>query len=72
MAKKEFEIGEIFQLGLVKLKVEKTDAKLCEQCENCYLYEDIENCRQLLNIIGSCEAKNRKDKTDVIFVKVEE
>ncbi len=32
MAKKEFKIGEEFQFGLVKLRVEKEDENLCLKC----------------------------------------
>lgn len=70
-AKKEFKIGEVFQFGFAKLKVEKTDVKLCDQCEKCFMYDYLYNCKDLVDIIGSCEAKNREDKTDVVFVKVE-
>lgn len=72
MEKKEFKIGEVFQFGFFKLKVEKTNKKLCDQCEECFMYDYIYNCKELIDIIGSCEAKNREDKTDVIFVEVED
>lgn len=72
MAKKEFKVGEIFQFGFAKLKVEKSDEKLCDQCESCFMYDYMYNCRLFIDIIGSCEAKHREDKTDVIFVKVED
>lgn len=68
MAKKEFKVGETFQCGLVKLKCEKVH---CETCMDCYFrYED--NCEVFFKFIGSCCASNRVDKTNVIFVKVEE
>lgn len=72
MGKKEFKVGEVFQFGFAKLKVEKTDVKLCYQCEECFMYDYLCNCKYLVDIIGSCEAKDREDKNDIIFVKVEE
>lgn len=32
MAKKEFKVGDVFQCGLVKLKVEKPEIGLCKGC----------------------------------------
>lgn len=71
--KKEFKVGEIFQCGLVKLKVEKANyggwGSRCNDCEfqclSCdfYSYEDY---------LGECKADLREDKTDVIFKKVED
>lgn len=72
MEKKEFKVGKVFQLGFHKLKVEKTKAKPCDQCEECFMYDYIYNCGYMVEIFGSCEGKNREDNTDVIFVKVEE
>ena len=71
MAKKEFKVGEVFQCGLIKLKVEKTNAKPCYQCEECFMYEHIYNCNDLIDLVGSREGKKRDDKTDVVFVEVE-
>lgn len=68
MAKKEFKIGETFQCGLIKLKCEKG---ICESCANCnFRYKD--DCSVFFDFTGSCNASDREDKTDVIFVKVEE
>lgn len=72
MAKKEFKVGEVFQFGFAKLKVEKSDAKPCDQCESCFMYDYVYNCELFIDIIGSCEAKHREDNTDIIFVKVED
>lgn len=63
MNNKEFKVGEVFQCGLIKLKVEKSGRK----CDGCYL---INGCK--LTITGPCSQESREDKTDVIFVKVEE
>lgn len=63
MAKKEFKVGEVFQCGLIKLKCIKTNSL----CDKCYF---IRRCNH--EITGYCFAECRKDKNDVIFVKVEE
>lgn len=68
MAKKEFKIGEVFQCGLIKLKCE---GRHYGACANCYFrYKD--DCSDVFDLVGSCYASDREDKTDVIFVKVEE
>lgn len=65
MAKKEFKIGETFQCGLIKLKVVESDVF----CDDCYFRET--GCINLKNILGLCSL-DREDKTNVIFVEVEE
>ena len=69
MAKKEFNVGETFQCGLVKLKVVKK--KKIGTCIGCDLL-GLEYCTAVQEFIGSCYHAYRQDKTDVIFVKVEE
>lgn len=65
--KKEFKIGEVFPLGLLKLKCVKVDDPH-KQCDQCFLGE----CWQCSDIAGDCMSSIREDKQDVIFVKVEE
>lgn len=68
MKKKEFKVGEVFQCGLVKLKC----SNLYDGCQGCFFDKfmtDGEDCKLL---IGECNGMYREDKTDVIFVKVEE
>lgn len=72
MAKTEFEINEVFQLGLIKIKcVEQKEHYpfLCTGCcinpVNCASYEGND-------AVGCCAADKRKDKTNVIFIRVEE
>lgn len=62
MKRKEFKIGEIFQCGLINLKVEKSG----RICDGCYF---LGGCKR--RITGACSAESREDKTDVIFVEVE-
>lgn len=65
MALKEFKIGEVFQCGLVKLRVEKAKSGCC----GCIFSRDndFNDCSH--TALGYCGAYYRKDKTDVIFVK---
>jgi hypothetical protein len=68
MTKKEFQIGEIFQYGLVKMLCKKADAtRLCYDCD----FYDLHNECCIGDYVGECSGRNREDKTDVIFVKVE-
>ena len=71
MAKKEFKVGEVFQCGLVKLKVEET--KKPTSCEGCFFWSvKFPSCDYYMEaLVGLCD-KRRKDEKDVIFVKVEE
>lgn len=67
MAKKEFKIGEEFQCGHVKLRVEKSTI-----CQGCFFNNPMCNCAGNSYFIDSCISHQREDKTDVIFVEVEE
>lgn len=69
MAKKEFEIGEVFQCGLVKLKVVKQEK--IGTCTGCALNR-LEYCTAVQEFVGSCYHADREDNTDIVFVKVEE
>lgn len=63
MKRQEFKLGETFLCGLIKLKcVEGHNA-----CEGCYF-----EAHCLHEVAGRCGASSRADKTEVIFVKVEE
>lgn len=66
MDKKEFKIGEVVTLGLLKLKcVPAKEAGYCDGCffQNRHCYSDI---------MGDCNPDLRENKDSVIFVKVEE
>lgn len=67
MKKKEFKIGEEFQLGLLRLKCIKTDDTY-KQCDQCFLGE----CWQCSDIAGDCMSSIREDKQNVVFVKVDD
>lgn len=69
MAKKEFKVGEVFQCGLVKLRVVKPEK--VGTCTGCDLL-GLEYCTAVQEFIGSCYHGDREDKNDVIFVKVDE
>lgn len=71
MAKEEFDIGEVFQCGLVKLiVVEAIDSY--DLCAGCVFKGDTISNECSHVVLGNCGAGYRKDKTDVIFVKVKE
>lgn len=71
MAKKEFKVGEVFQCGLVKLKVEKVKGNN-HLCNGCFFNNSMHECENNKYFIGSCSSKGREDKNNVIFVKVED
>lgn len=66
--KTEFNIGETFKFGLVTLKCVQNDNH--ESCDGCYLYK-VDACAYNNEYVGPCVASRRKDKENVIFVKVE-
>lgn len=66
--KTQFEIGEIFNFGLVKLKaVESCD------CEGCF-FEYLEKCTDVNEFyVGQCDPDYRKENTGGIkFIEVKE
>lgn len=71
MKKKEFQVGEIIKLGFITLKVEQGDGVNCNKC----FFSRICNqkCeKDVIEMVGGCVPSEREDKTDVIFVKVED
>lgn len=70
MKRKEFKVGEVFKCGLVKLKAKKTN-KVVHACRYCFISELTSDCRAFKQVLGECIGLKREDKTDVIFVKVE-
>ena len=68
--KTEYQVGEIFQCGLVKLKCVKSENEF-NPCEGCVFNSHI-GCVGIIGMFGGCSIFNREDETNVIFVKVEE
>lgn len=68
MAKKEFKIGEEFQFGLVKLRVEKEDENSCLKC----FFNKTLLCGRIDDVTGGCFSIEREDGEEIVFVKVEE
>lgn len=70
--KKEFAIGEVFQMGLIKMMCiedkEVADGKPCKGC----IFQKIPTCADLMVATGSCQRVGRSDKKDVIFVEVKD
>lgn len=70
MERKEFKIGEIFQFGRIKLRVEETNHN--DGCVKCFFNAlDCSECILFNDVVGNC-LPNREDGKNVIFVKVEE
>lgn len=66
MPKTEFKVDEVFLCGLIKLKcIEYEDEN--HSCRKCFFRYKCD-----FDIVGFCSSKNREDRTNVIFVKVEE
>lgn len=70
MKLKEYKIGETFKYNdNINLRVEKS----YEYCRGCYFYINEIQCNSKLEeLTGSCVNFDRTDKTDVIFVEVED
>ena len=66
----EYKVGEEFQFGRIKLRVESCDNPM--NCENCFFQRNRDCCDRLINVIGECCSLGREDETSVKFVKVEE
>lgn len=67
MKKEEFEIGEIFNVGLMKLKCVESTSGSCTGCEFWDPYRT--RCGTIRGIRGWCTPDWRKDEKNVIFVK---
>ncbi len=63
----ERSIGEVFDYKGIKLKVEETEKK---NCENCHFLKE-KNCGEI-SILGECTGRYRKNKKEVIFIELEE
>lgn len=75
MTKKEFKVGEVFQCGLVKLKVIEDKNQLdCSDCDRCFFADccDVSGLHISEHIASSCIASERIDGKNVSFVKVED
>lgn len=76
MKRSEFKIGEVFQCGRIKLKCVEIDDRVIDICPRCFFKDfclDFDtnslNCMDKVDeITNGC--RNRKDKKNVIFVKV--
>lgn len=68
----ELKIGEEFQLGDRRFRIEKEGE---EFCEGCFFLSTVSNdvCEELklYDILPQCASYCRKDKTSVIFKEVE-
>ena len=64
-------IGEIFDFGGVKLRVERTNNPVCD---GCHFEQFNHGCWQINGIeeTGLCYGGFRSDKNDVIFIEVKD
>lgn len=67
MSKKEFKLDEEFQFGLLRLKCVRTEKY--GRCYGCY-FGNVLRCS--VREVGECESEKREDKTDVMFINVEQ
>lgn len=73
MKKDEFAVGEVFQLGLKKLKVvEQSENVNCNKCPIVDFCEPDFFQDFLLPLVGYCDKDNRSDGKAVTFIEVEE
>lgn len=74
MKKKEFKIGDTFQFGLIKLRVEEREEYCCNCCKGCYFLDndDLQCGEEIEKLAGYCSSSVRSDGKNVAFVKVEE
>lgn len=71
MKKKEFKVGEVFDLGLMKIRVDKMDDN--KRCRECFFYHFCCDCEETrYAMIGACNGREREDGTDAVFKLVEE
>ena len=67
---RDLSVGETFNIGAYKLKVEETE----KPCKNCFMLRPLlpmcdEFCQE--GYISECVGHNRKDKKNVMFIEVE-
>lgn len=68
MKKKEYNVGEEFQVGRCRLKcIEQQN-----ECTGCFFFPFYDCSDIKRNMIGECTPNRREDKKDVIFVKIKE
>ena len=70
MFNREYKVGEVFQCGLIKLKVEKVRC-IASCCDGGFFH--FSRFKEIVRTIaGPCSRIHREDKTDVVFKKEED
>lgn len=66
----DLKVGETFQLGNRRFKLEKG---IPEECGKCFFYVNCLECGEMqrYGFIPECEGKFREDSQDVIFIEEE-
>lgn len=65
----EYNIGEIFQCGLLYLQCIQQRTDLGASCEGCIFYNGGMCVDDIEEMVGYCGERNRTDNENVIFVK---
>ena len=69
MEKNEFAVGEEFQFGLKRLRVEAQDySEQPKGCDECVFRDTV--CDDFADYVGDCRSAFRSDETNVFFVEV--
>lgn len=65
---KERPIGNVFIFEGTKLRVVKSTSS---ECDGCFLKDNNRCIPSNSDLVGVCHKDDRKDKTNVIFIKIE-
>lgn len=69
---KDYEVGEEFQFGKIRIRVEESTDKL-DVCNGCIFKQySVHACDIVESFTGSCMSGYREDGKSVVFVKIEE
>lgn len=67
--KKEYNIGEIFQCGLLYIQCIQQRTSLGVSCKGCMFHNSGTCVDDIEEIVGYCDEYHRSDNKNVIFVK---
>lgn len=71
MKLRERVVGEVLEIDGIMVICKKSDTP---SCKGCYFYNSDFRCtkEEIMENIGYCNHNDRKDRTNIIFVKMEE
>ncbi len=70
MSKTEYNIGEKFQCGLIRLECVEQSEDAIRFCEGCF-FDGFSACSDTLCLIGPCFDEDRSDNKNVIFKQID-